>query len=328
MYILNSWLFCLDHGVHFTGFRWCRMKTLLKLVLSISLIVLLFYNIDWSHVLNNFNALSGWPVAVTLFVFIIQFPISAWKWKVSLRMHRLDFSFIYLQKILCIGFFFNNFLPSSVGGDAYRIIKTIPRDGYKSRAVSAVLVERIIGLASLVFFGFLGGVIILLNESIFFVKSYVMMSVTGGATGLIFYILVKAGVFNIFFARLKEIEKLKILFHNVGHIWRNPNMVYKIILISFLFQILAIIAISVLFDALGVEGGYEKYAFISAVVGLAVVLPLSINGIGIMEGALAVTAVQLGMGYNDAIIVAFTLRILVLPLSLICGIIYLIDSHT
>ena len=94
-----------------------------------------------------------------------------------------------------------------------------------------------------------------------------------------------------------------------------------------MFQVLAIIAISALFDALGGDAGYAKYAFMAAVVGLVGVLPISINGIGVIEGAFVFSATQLGIGYNEAIISAFMLRFLVIPFSLICGFVYLWDTH-
>jgi uncharacterized membrane protein YbhN (UPF0104 family) len=96
---------------------------------------------------------------------------------------------------------------------------------------------------------------------------------------------------------------------------------------SLLFQVLAVIAISVLFDSLGSDVGYPKYAVMAAIVGLASILPISINGIGVIEGAFVLSATQLGIGYNEAIIAAFMLRILMLPLSMICGFVYLWDTQ-
>jgi hypothetical protein len=56
------------------------------------------------------------------------------------------------------------------------------------------------------------------------------------------------------------------------------------------------------------------------------VLPISINGIGVVEGSLVFSAAQVGIVYDQAIIVALILRILTIPLTLICGFIYLYDA--
>jgi uncharacterized protein (TIRG00374 family) len=303
------------------------MKTLIKTVISLGLIGLLLYNVEWDTFLSHLEALSIWVIIVVLLVFTMQFPISAFKWKTALRIHQLDYSFGYLLKVLCIGFFFNNFLPSSIGGDAYRVIKTMPQEGYKSRAVSAVLLERIIGFGALLLLGFIGGLITLQYEQNNLLHLYVLICVAGGGAAIVLYALLRAGFLAALLERIKHVKKLEILTHNLGHIWRNPGMIVNVGLVSLLFQVLAVLAISILFDALDTEGTYAKYAVMAAIVGLAGILPISINGIGVIEGAFVVSATQLGIGYNEAIIVAFMLRILVLPLSLLCGIIYLLDSH-
>ena len=303
------------------------MKTFIKAFVSLGLIGILLYNVEWDALLENLGSLSIWTVITVLLIFTAQFPISAQKWRTALRIHQLDYSFNYLLKVLSIGFFFNNFLPSSIGGDAYRVIKTVPQEGYKSRAVSAVLLERIIGFGALLFLGFIGGLISLQYEQNRLVQMYVLICAAGGGAAIVLYVLLRAGFFAALLDRIKHVKKLEILTHNLGHIWRNPGMIINVSLVSLLFQVLAVLAISILFDALDTEGTYAKYAVMAAIVGLAGVLPISINGIGVIEGAFVVSATQLGIGYNEAIIVAFMLRILVLPLSLVCGVVYLLDSN-
>jgi len=305
------------------------MKNYIKMAVSLILIGILIYNVEWESFLNHFKNLSIWPVLIVLAIFTVQFPISAMKWKTALDIHQLHYSFGFLQKIICIGFFFNNFLPTAIGGDAYRVIKTMPKEGFKSRAVSAVLLERIMGFAALLFLGFVGGVLTLTvaEEQNQLILYYILICAGGGVIAACLLILLWMGVFSTLLERIKNIKKLEILTHNLGHIWRSPALLINISMASLLFQVLAIVAISVLFDALGSDGGYARYAVMAAIVGLASVLPISINGIGVIEGAFVFSATQLGIGYNEAIIAAFMLRILVMPLSLICGLVYLLDAH-
>lgn len=297
------------------------------MVVSLLLIGLLVYNVEWDSFLENFEKLSAWALFIVLVVFTVQFPISAFKWKVALDIHQLDYSFGFLLKIICIGFFFNNFLPTSIGGDAYRVVRTMPEDGFKSRAVSAVLLERIIGFAALLLLGFIGGAITLMEGHNELVITYMVICVGGGITVVLLTILFWSGALAGLVERIKNIKKLEILTHNLGHISKSPGKLFNVVMVSIVFQVLAIIAIGVLFDALGSGADYAKYALMAAVVGLAGILPISINGIGVIEGAFVFSATQLGIGYNEAIISAFMLRILVLPLSMICGFIYLWETR-
>jgi PAS domain S-box-containing protein len=86
----------------------------------------------------------------------IGLVVSAWKWSWALRMHNLRYPYPFLLRTLCIGFFFNGFLPTAVGGDAYRVLRTLPHDGYRSRALSAVVVERAMGFLALIVLGGIG----------------------------------------------------------------------------------------------------------------------------------------------------------------------------
>jgi uncharacterized membrane protein YbhN (UPF0104 family) len=61
---------------------------------------------------------------------------------------------------------------------------------------------------------------------------------------------------------------------------------------------------------------------IGAVAGLATIIPLSVNGIGVVEGSFAGTAVALGIDYDAALTVAILIRLLVLPPSIYFGLLY------
>ncbi len=75
---------------------------------------------------------------------------------VALRIHELQFGYGFLSRVLVIAFFLNNFLPTSIGGDAYRVYRTLPPSPPRSSAVSAVLLERVVGLSALLALGFVG----------------------------------------------------------------------------------------------------------------------------------------------------------------------------
>jgi glycosyltransferase 2 family protein len=76
-----------------------------------------------------------------------------------LSIHRVPFEFRTLQKYYFIAMFFNNFLPSTIGGDSYRVIKTMHNPRSRSSAVIAVLMERLTGLAALLLLGYLGAIV-------------------------------------------------------------------------------------------------------------------------------------------------------------------------
>ena len=51
-----------------------------------------------------------------------------------------------LTESIWVSLFFNNFLPSNIGGDVVRIADTAPAAGSKTLATTVILVDRVLGL--------------------------------------------------------------------------------------------------------------------------------------------------------------------------------------
>jgi hypothetical protein len=89
-----------------------------------------------------------------------------------------------------------------------------------------------------------------------------------------------------------------------------------------MFQLLAVFTISILFAAIGLHGAFAESGFTAAASGIASVLPISINGVGVMEGSFVVAALEANLPYSGAVIVALCLRGYMLLSSVAFGILY------
>lgn len=298
-----------------------------KIIVSITLICFLLVSINWDEALYNISKLDTVTLTLVLLLYAIVYPLSALKWSMALKIHKLDYEFLYLLKTICIGFFFNNFLPTSIGGDVYRVIRTIPKNAeLKSRSLSAVVLERILGFVALLTLGFFGAVFIISNHDYITLRYYISIYITGTILFVLFVLLLKNIKFRQRISFIFTIKKLDALFQNLRYIIADHNNLVKLLLLSILFQVISVSIIYIMFSALGVEGVWAKSAYLSAIIGIVAILPISINGIGVVEGSFVVAAMLVGINQTDAAIVAILLRIFVIPLSTICGIVYAIDS--
>ena len=167
------------------------MKKYIKVVISIGLLGILLYKVDWGRIQRNISITDFTEISIVLFIFILQFPVSAYKWKKSLEIFQLYFPFLFLQKVLCIGFFINSFLPTTIGGDGYRAMKTMSSSEMKSLGISAILLERILGFVILVFLGLVGAIKILLEYQTPDRKMFLFTGVLVGVIlvfGLLFFL--------------------------------------------------------------------------------------------------------------------------------------------
>ena len=105
----------------------------------------------------------------------------------------------------------------------------------------------------------------------------------------------------------------------------NRQRLWGLIGMSLLFQVAAIGSITLLFAALALPGKIFASGFAAAAAGVAGVIPLSINGIGIVEGSFAVAATLANLPYAQAVIVALFLRVFGLASSIVFGVLYLLE---
>ena len=133
-------------------------RRVLRIVVSLALLIVLFFSIDWSSVPSYAERLTPSLAVLVVAVFAAQLAISSWKWQWALRIHHLDYAYPFLTRVLVIGFFLNNFLPTQIGGDTYRVYRTLPPVPPKSRAISAIILERLVGVSALLSLGLIGAI--------------------------------------------------------------------------------------------------------------------------------------------------------------------------
>ncbi|MEO0452536.1 MAG: lysylphosphatidylglycerol synthase transmembrane domain-containing protein [Verrucomicrobiota bacterium] len=105
---------------------------------------------DWEAFGQEFsNAHTGWLVGAFLFGGVIHLT-AAWRWVALLRVQDIDLPYLRVLKVNLIGFFFNQFLPSTVGGDAVKIFYAMRQTpGKKAKAALSMIMDRVLGLLSI-----------------------------------------------------------------------------------------------------------------------------------------------------------------------------------
>jgi uncharacterized protein (TIRG00374 family) len=301
-----------------------RLSRPLKIVIACALLAALAWGVDWHDMPAHLARLDWTLGGLAVLAVVLEMPVNAWKWWWSLRLHDLRYPWVYLFRTSCFGFFFNNFLPSGIGGDVYRVVRTAGREGERSRAVSAVLVERIVGLAAMLCNGLIGAV--LLMDTYELARWYVHVAAIGAIAFVVFAALLYFGVLQGVKRRLMSIRFLEPVWDNLRRIGRPRAEWLPLIASSFLFQLLAAACLYLSFAGTGATISVPAALLITAAAGIASVLPISISGIGVVEGSIAGTAVALGANYDGAVLAAIIVRLVTLPVSAACGLLYLTES--
>lgn len=125
--------------------------SLAKIAVSGGLLYLLLSRVDVHRLWALARGASVPWLLAALALYFVVILIGAWRWNLFLRAQHIDVPFGVLINSYLVATFFNNFLPSNIGGDVIRIRDTAQAAGSKTLATTIVLIDRGIGLLGLVF---------------------------------------------------------------------------------------------------------------------------------------------------------------------------------
>jgi glycosyltransferase 2 family protein len=135
-----------------------RRHLLLAVKLSVSIILLsvLFSRIDVARLWATARQASILWLAAAMLLFFVNVLAATWRWHLLLSAQSVTVRVRTLLASFLVANFFNNFLPSNIGGDVIRISDTAKQARSKTLATTVILVDRGLGLLGLVLVAALG----------------------------------------------------------------------------------------------------------------------------------------------------------------------------
>lgn len=131
-----------------TSRKWLAIT--LKFCISGYLIWFLLNGIDMDTAIDRLQDVDLVMLSLSVFIIFVQIVIGGFRWQAVQKAIDLPIQFFTSLKFFYIGMFFNQTLPSSVGGDAVRIY-LVYKNGINLRgAINGVMLERISAVIGLV----------------------------------------------------------------------------------------------------------------------------------------------------------------------------------
>src|SRR5262245_50218025 len=129
--------------------RWRSLSLPLRILVSGGLLIYLIWRSDPAKIWQSWRQADPELIALALALQCLGVAWSAAKWWVLLRARGERQPFLWLLGAYLAGQFANNFLPTTVGGDALRIAQLGRRIGSYSQASASVFIERLTGFLAL-----------------------------------------------------------------------------------------------------------------------------------------------------------------------------------
>src|SRR5215471_10409093 len=126
------------------------MVMAIKLAVSVALLAWLFSRVDMAAIWATARRASPLWMTIAFAIYAINVLLTVWRWWLLVHAQELDVPFTQLNASMLVALFFNNFLPSNIGGDVVRIGDTARAAGSKTLATTVVLTDRLLGLMALV----------------------------------------------------------------------------------------------------------------------------------------------------------------------------------
>src|SRR6516164_1911147 len=121
-----------------------------KIAVTVSLLWFLVSRVDIHHISNAITGLNLASLGLAVFALALTIPTNAARWHYILSASGYSSGIAKLAKIVLVGLFFNQVLPSGIGGDAVRAWRCHLLGIRTGDAVRSILLDRTMGLATIV----------------------------------------------------------------------------------------------------------------------------------------------------------------------------------
>jgi hypothetical protein len=128
------------------------LTLLLRLAVGGGLLVAILFRVDLSQADVHWGLATALTLVAGVAVQLLAQALSAERWRLIMAAGRTGGGaprWSYLFRLYLIGNFFSIFLPTSIGGDAIRVVAVAPSAGGKVRGAVGILLDRLFGVAAL-----------------------------------------------------------------------------------------------------------------------------------------------------------------------------------
>ena len=300
-----------------------RLLNLLKIGFSLALLAILLKQVGWQQTLETLGKARLPHLAAAFVLYLVGIVVRAYRWRILLSALRMDIPLAKLTALYFIGTFFNNILPTGIGGDVVRVYELSKQSKRPVESVGTVLLDRATGLLVLFLIALLALPFScqLITPN---VTATILLLCLGSWAGLGLVLrrdwLERRGLLGLM-ARIKKLRKLYESVYACG-----PRAICGTLAISFVFNVLLIAVNYLIALSLGVEISLCYFLLFIPLISFLLVLPISLSGLGVREGAYVYLFAQAGVSAPLALTMSLLFYALNVATGLIGGVLYAFEG--
>lgn len=298
--------------------------TIIRVIISLSLIIILLYIMrdKYGQILEVYSHTDLKVFGSGLLLFIAALTLASLRLKTIIEAQEISVTFLESLSLTFIGYFFNNFLPTAIGGDMVKAYYLSKKTHLKMEAFASIFVDRLIGLLTMVFMAFVA-LIFVDSSALDPTVRYTIYAITAIAGMTLLFMVNRkfASLFSFFFFFLRPFEeKLRKAYGSMHKYREHKLLMAQSFGVSIVSQVLFFLSIGGLALSIGQAIPLKEIFLRVPIVSMLSLLP-SINGLGLREGATVVLFSPM-IGKTNAFAVSILQLAVLFIVSIIGGIIY------
>lgn len=303
---------------------------LVKVTVSVGLIVFLLVKLSPARLLSHLESVRPEQLIIATVIFFVSVVMGAGQWHLLLRAGGIVLPFAKTFKVYFVGIFFNNFLPAGVGGDVVKVydVSRVGNDPYQVFAVTVL--DRVIGIAGLCVLALVASFMLLAGPGLKNLHLYIVIfaGCVAPVLALIMNKRLSRGVRNLFgrITRWGLGGRFDTIFRHLGEYRRLRLLLAQLTVLAMAVQFLRVVTHVLVAQSLGIavmKLDFIQFFVFVPLLSLLMILPISINGLGVREGAGILLFTQIGFSKEQALLMELITYAIMVVVSMLGGFFFL-----
>lgn len=301
----------------------------IKIGIGLGLLAWLVASVDFAELRRVAGQGDPWLLGAGLFMSLLSLPVfQAWRLHVLIVPYTQSWG--RTLHVFFVGAFFNNLLPSNVGGDAVRLLYLQRLRGSSWGApLALLLLHRLSGI---------GVILVVAGVYALFDRERVLRTFGQMTVGLpslraleialaLLALVALALVFMPRALRNKIFGRIRTLLRDcmTGVREVGAKAMTWLVVLSVGFQATRLLGFLYIVRYMGQDVGIGDLLMVMAVTAVLALVPITVGGLGVMEGSITIMLGVYGVSAPAAVAVALANRMVLLASALVGGILYVAE---
>ena len=294
-----------------------------KLAITLAFVWLVAAGADWKDIFQRLAGANVWLLFLAVICMAIAIAIAGVRWSMIARGIGATLPAGAAVRLVFIGVFFGQVLPATVGGDVVRGWLAVKRGLSMQIAAGSIFLDRLSGLL-----GLAATILVGLPFLVAHLPSGLVIAAGGAGVAVIMLLVAVLNAHRIPYLANSGNRNVQKVMRWLGHCQATTSMrgFLAATLLSVLIQTFSVFAAVFIARALGLAIDALACLVVLPSAMLIAMLPISVNGWGLREGAMVTGMTLLGFPRTEGLILSLLVGLATLVASIPGGVMFFVGE--